>query len=293
MQINDKCFPCIVNQVLKVAEMTECKDKPELFRKVFSYLSVADYNKITPEIVGEVFKILRHHTGNDDPYCELRKHYNTLLLSKENDFEKQINASENPFWAAVKLAILGNLIDFAPIHNIDMNQMTKPLTKAQNLELTIDCGKQLVNDIKSSNTLLYLGDNCGEICLDKILIKKIKALNPELDIYFAVRGENAVNDSIEEDAYFVGIDKYAKIISNGDYSPGTVLEKTDANFQKLFWNADVIISKGQGNYECLNEVRNINIYFLLMAKCPIISENIGVPAKSTVCLNINTKQKTG
>ena len=287
MKMNDKCFPCIVNQVLKVAEMTGCEDKKGLFRKVFSYLSETDYSKGTPEITGETFKILKQHTGNDDPYYELRKHYNTFLLNKEDHFVAQVEQADNPFEAAIKLAILGNLIDFNPIHNTDINQIETLLDRIHELDLTIDYCEHLFNDIKKSKSLLYLGDNCGEICLDKVLIMKMKDLNPNLDIYFAVRGENVVNDSIEEDAYYVGIDKYAKVISNRDNSMGTVLERTSTDFQKLFWNADIIISKGQSNYECLSEITNRNIYFLLMAKCQIIANDIGVPIKSAVCLKTN------
>jgi len=292
MQMNDKCLPCIVNQVLKVAEMTECKDKEGLLRKVFSYLSELDYSKGTPEISGETFRILKQHIGNDDPYYALRKHYNTLFLSKENNFERQVEESENPFVTAIKLAILGNLIDFNPIHNTNLDQIETLLAKVQGLDLIIDYCKHLIRDIKSSNTLLYLGDNCGEICLDKILIKKLKELNPKLDIYFAVRGENVVNDSIEEDAYYVGIDKYAKVVSNEDNSMGTVLERTSISFQKLFLDADIIISKGQSNYECLSEITNSNIYFLLMAKCKVIADDIGVPIQSAVCLKIDEKQNS-
>jgi len=291
MKMNDKCFPCIVNQVLKVAEMTECNDRRGLLRKIFIYLSELDDSTGTPEITGETFRILKQHIGNNDPYYELRKHYNTLLLSKEKDFERQVEESETPFLTAINLALLGNLIDFNPIHNTDMDQIDMLLSNAQNLELTIDSCKQMIHDIENSRTLLYLGDNCGEICLDKILIKKIKELNPTIEIYFVVRGENVVNDSIEEDAYYVGIDEYAKVVSNEDYSMGTVLERTSISFQKLFSSADIIISKGQSNYECLSDITNNNIYFLLMAKCKIIADDIGVPIKSAVCIKKNENRK--
>ena len=291
MKMNDKCFPCIVNQVLKVAEMTECNDRRGLLRKIFIYLSELDDSTGTPEITGETFRILKQHIGNNDPYYELRKHYNTLLLSKEKDFERQVEESETPFLTAINLALLGNLIDFNPIHNTDMDQIDMLLSNAQNLELTIDSCKQMIHDIENSRTLLYLGDNCGEICLDKILIKKIKELNPTIEIYFVVRGENVVNDSIEEDAYYVGIDEYAKVVSNEDYSMGTVLERTSISFQKLFSSADIIISKGQSNYECLSDITNNNIYFLLMAKCKIIADDIGVPIKSAVCIKLNENRK--
>lgn len=138
------------------------------------------------------------------------------------------------------------------------------------------------NDIKKAKTILYLGDNCGEICLDKLLLKRIKQLNPSLKIYFGVRGKPVVNDSIESDAYEVGIDEYASIISNGDNSLGTILSRTSAQFNQIYQNCDFVIAKGQANFESLSE-ENKKIYFLLMVKCDVIAKYINVPEKSLVC----------
>ena len=157
--------------------------------------------------------------------------------------------------------------------------------QVDHLSLTINHTKKLIHELQHSNILLYIGDNCGEICLDKLLIQKIKSLNPSLNIYFAVRGKPVINDSIEQDAYLVGIDQYAQIISNGDGSLGTVLERTSKAFQEIYDSADLILSKGQANYESLSDARDKNIYFLLMTKCSVIAENIGVPEKSLICLN--------
>ena len=117
-----------------------------------------------------------------------------------------------------------------------------------------------------------------------MLLKRIKALNPNISLYFATRGEPVVNDSIEEDAYKVGIDEYATIISNGDYSLGTVLSRVSQEFLDVYQKADVVIAKGQANFECLSEEKK-NIYFLLMVKCAVISHYIGIPEKSLVCMS--------
>ena len=129
--------------------------------------------------------------------------------------------------------------------------------------MEIDDSHILYNDIINANTLLYLGDNCGEIVLDKLLIKRIKMINPSIDIYFAVRGDNVVNDNIEEDAYYVKMDEYAHIINNGDDSLGTVLQRTSNDFKYIYNNADIVISKGQANYESLSDEKK-NIYFYVV-----------------------------
>lgn len=143
-----------------------------------------------------------------------------------------------------------------------------------------------MKDIEKAETLLYLGDNCEEICLDKLLIKKIKELSPNIKPLFGVRGKPLVNDSIAEDAYYVGIHKYAEVIDNGHGSLGTVLSRTSSTFKDVYRSADVVIAKGQANYECLSE-ENKNIYFLLMTKCDVIANDIGVEEKKMICMKNN------
>jgi uncharacterized protein with ATP-grasp and redox domains len=206
MKIHDKCLPCVVNQVIKVANITGVKNKEELLRQVFTYLSKMDFEETTPEIIGETFDIIKKYTNNPDPYKETRNYYNTLFLKLLPEFESKVEQAENSFQLAVRYAIIGNIIDFNPIHNTLLEDVFDYFEKMEQLELAIDDYKMLAEDILNSKTLLYLGDNCGEICMDKILIKKIKELNPNIKILFGVRGKPVVNDSIAEDAYAVGID---------------------------------------------------------------------------------------
>lgn len=285
MKINYECLPCLINQVVKVAEMTNADNKDILFKKVFAYLGDIDFSKTNPEIIGSTFRLLKEHIGNDDPYRETREYYNQLFLDMLDKFENEINAANRPFEKAVIYAIIGNVIDFNPIHNSSITDIMTWFLDADKLSLTINHTEKMICDLLSANILLYLGDNCGEICLDKLLIKKIKEHNPDIEIYFGVRGKPVVNDSILEDAYSVGIDKYAKIISNGDDSLGTVIGRTSDEFNRIYQAADIIISKGQANYESLSEQVDKNIYYLLMTKCEVIAKNIGVAQKSLICMN--------
>lgn len=284
MRIQEKCIPCIVNQSIKVADMVGLKDKNELLRKVFTYLSKVDFNSSsTPELIGEIFKILKKETGSEDPYKETREHYNKMFLEQIPDLEQEINVVENPFIEAIKYAIIGNVIDFNPIHNILLSDINACFSQLKGEQLEINDSNLLMQEIMNAGTILYLGDNCGEICLDKILIKKIKELNPSCQVFFAARGEAVVNDSLEEDAYFVGIGDFATVISNGDSSMGTVLYRTSKRFQEIYHKADIVIAKGQANYECLSN-ENENIYFLLMTKCGVIANDIGVQELKMICM---------
>lgn len=283
MRIHDKCLPCVVNQVIKVANITGVEKKEELLKEVFTYLSKMDFKIATPEIIGEIFGLIKRYTNNPDPYKETRYYYNALFLKMLPEFDRKIEQAVNPFQLAIRYAIIGNIIDFNPIHNTLLDDIYDYFEKAEKEELAINHSQKLMDDIENSKTLLYIGDNCGEICMDKILLKKIKEMNPNISILFGVRGKPVVNDSIAEDAYAVGIDEYAEVIDNGDGSLGTVLNRTSPAFKEVYKRADVIIAKGQANYECLSE-ENKNIYFLLMTKCDVIANDIGVEEKKMICM---------
>ncbi len=284
MRIQEKCIPCMVSQAIKVADMAGLEEKDELLRKVFSYLSKVDFKRSsTPELTGEIFSLLKKETGNDDPYKETRTHYNQMFLEQLPRLEQEIDRSEHPFLQSVKYAIIGNIIDFNPVHALPAADIEACFERLKCEELEVDDTQLLGREICKADTLLYLGDNCGEICLDMILIKKIQRINPRCHIFFAVRGEAVVNDSVEADAYAVGMDTYATIVSNGDSSLGTVLHRTSREFREIYEKADIIIAKGQANYECLGEEKK-NIFFLLMTKCRVIAEDIGVPEMKMICM---------
>ncbi len=286
MKMHDKCLPCIVNQIVKVAAITNVPVKEELYKDAFAYLSNIDYDTTTPEIIGDIFAMIKKYTKNPDPYKETRDYYNKMFLNLLPEFEKRIDQSKEPFLSAIRYAIVGNIIDFNPIHNTMLEDVLKTFDTMDQLEIAIDDSLSLLSDLKKASSLLYLGDNCGEICMDKLLLKKIKEINPDLPIQFGVRGKPVVNDSVAEDAYLVGIDDYAEIIDNGDGSLGTVLTRTSASFLDAYNKADVVIAKGQANYECLSN-ENKNIYFLLMTKCDVIACDIGVAQKKLVCMKKN------
>jgi damage-control phosphatase, subfamily I len=285
MKINYKCLPCLVNQVVRVADMTNADHRETLFQDVFRYLSEINYTETNPEIIGSTFRLLKEHLKNNDPYLEIRNYYNDLFLNMNDLFEKNINQSDHSFETAIKYAIMGNMIDFNPIHASRLEDIMKYFESVEEQTLPINHTQKLISDIQESRTLLYIGDNCGEICLDKILIQKIKEYNPNMEVYFGVRGTPVVNDSIEADAHRVGIDAYAKIISNGDDSLGTVLTRTSEEFNHIYQKADVVISKGQANYESLSEQKEKNIYYLLMVKCDVIADDIGATKNSMICIN--------
>lgn len=283
MKRNDKCLGCLVNQVVKVADMTQAEDREGLYKKVFTYFANMDYEKKSPEIIGDTFSILKQHIKNMDPYQELKAYYNQLFLSMESKFRLKIDQAADSFQMALKLAVIGNIIDFNPSHNLTEDKIRDFFTNMDEMNFYTNNQAILKSKIKKATTMLYIGDNCGEICLDKLFLEQIKKENPKLKIYFGVRGEAIVNDSIEQEAYEVGINQFATILSNQDNSLGTILKRTGEEFQDVFANADVILAKGQANYESLSETKNKTIFYLLMTKCDVIANDIGVPVNSLMC----------
>lgn len=280
MHIQHECLPCLISQVIKVIKIYPVKDEEKLFHEIFQYLSTITFDMKNPEIIGQTFAILKQHIKCEDPYYEVKHFYNQLFLEKQDDYERQILSANEPFYQAIRYAILGNIIDFNPAHTIGYEQIQETLDRTD--RLIIDDHEKLFEELKQVSRLLYIGDNCGEIVFDKLLIKQIQIINPNIKIWYGVRGSAVVNDVTLVDAYQVGMDQYATVISNGDVSLGTVLHRVSPAFYDVYKNADLIISKGQANYESLSDEAH-NIYFLLMAKCTVIAQHIQVPIHSLVC----------
>ncbi len=278
MIVKEKCLSCLIAQAVKTVDIVNADDRESLYKKILAKMSEMDFSMTSPEVAGYTFKIVKEHIGDPDPYREIKRHYNTMFLSRTAEFEEKIGSLNE----AVKYAIVGNIIDFNPVHiNVEAD-MAELFSKIDSLSLAVDDSDELISELMSAETVLYLGDNCGEICFDKLLISRIRKENPDCKIYYAVRGEAVINDNTYEDAVSVGMNTVAEVISNGDLSPGTALGKVSAEFLEIFNSADVVISKGQGNYECLSEAER-PIYFMLMAKCDVVAESLGVPMKSAVC----------
>lgn len=289
MKLDFNCIMCNINQVIKIMDLADIKrDKREdLMREVLLYLSSIDYSKCNPEVIGGTWQIILKYIQGENPYSDIKRFYNTEVLKMNDDIQALISQSENPFKTALKVAITGNLIDFAAKHKFDFEMLENRIMSIEDLDLAIDHSEALYKKLETAKNLMYLGDNCGEICLDKLFIATIKKEFPQLTIYFGVRGEEIVNDVNLDDAKMVGMEEVAEIIDNGDGSLGTVMSRVSEEFKDKFYNADVVIAKGQGNYESLSEIDRDSVFHLFMAKCDLVAKPLGVETLSTVCVENN------
>jgi uncharacterized protein with ATP-grasp and redox domains len=269
MKLGKDCFPCIIGNLLKLLNFHHipADEEENLLRYFLSYLANADY-EVSPPVFGrEMHRMIRERLHINDPYAKIKRHYNQLMLNNYVHFRNMIGKSGDPFHTALRLAIAGNVIDFGSQHQFDIKET---LERIAITNPSIDDSEDLQNSLRTARTLLYIGDNCGEIVLDRLFLETITVPNK----YFAVRGQPVLNDVTIEDAKLVGIDKIATIISTGDDSPGVVWEYTSSEFKDIFRKSDVIISKGQGNLEGLID-QPANIYFLLVIKCDFIGQRLG------------------
>ncbi|MDU2064847.1 MAG: ARMT1-like domain-containing protein [Sporomusaceae bacterium] len=285
MKLNLNCILCNIKQILTVTDFVQLDSakKEEIMRDALGYLHGTNYERSNPEVIKGTWDIITQYIDDNDPYKKIKSYYNQEILNSADSIRKLIDQSEDKFDAALKIAITANLIDFAASHTFDEKMLLEKIAAIHAQTMPIDDSKILYEKLKTATTLLYLGDNCGEIVIDKIFIEYIQAEFPNLKVYFGVRGEPIVNDVTVEDATMVHMQEVAEVISNGDGSLGTVIEKTSPAFREIFYKADAIIAKGQGNYESLSEIDREHIFFLFMAKCDAVANSLKVDKLSIVC----------
>ena len=206
MKLGKDCFPCIISNFLKLLSIHQIPAEKEenLLRHFLTYLASADY-EVSPPVFGrEMHRMIRKQLNNNDPYASIKKHYNQLMLNNYVHFKNMIEKAGNPYHMALRLAIAGNVIDFGSQQQFDIAETLERITFTNP---SIDDSQDLWNSLRKAQTLLYIGDNCGEIVLDKLFLETIAVPNK----YFAVRGQPVLNDITLEDAKFVGIDKIGQL----------------------------------------------------------------------------------
>jgi uncharacterized protein with ATP-grasp and redox domains len=242
----------------------------DVLRDTLKALSDIDFSLSPPEMVKVVFDVIKHYSGGKDLYAELKIKSNNYILNLEDELHKLIMAADDAFTVGLRLAIAGNIIDFGTKNDFSDELIHREIDQALKVQLPSSEIGALKAAIDKAQHILYLGDNTGEIVFDKLFIEQL----PINKITFAVRGAPVINDALMADAEMVGLDKIVPVVSNGADFPGTVVNRCSKEFQTIFNNADLIISKGQGNYETLSDCDK-NIFFLLKVKCAIVAKNLG------------------
>lgn len=270
MEIFLDCLPCMLRQALEASRMTT-KD-PELQEKIMvdTVKIIAEYKKYScaPHMCTAIHQIVKKHTGVEDPYTHIKERDIKAAKKIYPQLREFLQKKENSLYWALKTAATGNIIDAALYNDVNVaGCFEKELEK----EFSICDIDIFAEKLKTAKRLLIIGDNAGETVFDRILAEHLQ----DVDIIYAVRSEPILNDATIEDAYASGLDNCTTIISTGCNTPGVIIEQCSTEFLKVFNSVDIVLSKGQGNYEALSD-QNREMFFLLKAKCPMIAERLSV-----------------
>lgn len=287
------CYPCLLRQVLSTAGLCGLDENRtrEVINYAMSKLQVASRDDSPQHIIVRVNEFIHKHYFEHkevfDPYAALKKTSNETVLSRIGRLTDMMHKADAPLEYAVKLAAAGNIIDFgANDHSaIDIEDEIRKIPSLRFSHYAYDEFRGMLTEARS---VLYIGDNAGEIVFDRLLINQIKSLYPQVRIVFAARSQPVINDVTTDDAYAVGMDNEAEVISSGCRYPGVILEETSDEFRRYFNEADVVLAKGQGNFEGLSGIEDNRLFLILRIKCERVAKVVGASVGALVFLQKNS-----
>ena len=276
MEIFYECLPCILRQSIELSDMvakdTETKNK--IIKEALKIIGNFDNYNNAPEVTKKLDDKVSEITGIQDIYAEIKDRDIKAALKLVIFLKEHVNNIEDKLYELLKISAIGNIIDSAvnlgiKIEDCIENEIKKKFAL---------CDENIfIEKLKTAKTILIIGDNAGESVFDGLLAEFLIGKK----VYYAVRSEPVINDVTFADAVKSGLDKYTEIISSGCGVPGLVLKRCDKEFLKIFFSADIVISKGQGNFEALTPCER-DIFFLFKVKCPMVAKKAGAPLQSYV-----------
>jgi len=274
------CLPCMLQQALRAGRIATTDEKKikTLLDTIGMMIQDIPMDNSPPEMGNIIYRKIREITGVYDPYKKIKADNINEVLALYPELIHIMNKSKNRLLTAIRLAIAGNVIDFGVNKEFNIPQSVQQIIKQDFAILDLE----LFHDqLEKARSVLYLGDNAGESVFDKILITELGK-----PVTYVVRAIPVINDVTKEDAINSGLDEVAEVISSGTTAPATILSLCNDDFLERFNDADMIISKGQGNYESLSGVER-SLFFLLKAKCPLIARDLNVAENDIVLKAIN------
>jgi len=284
------CIPCFVRQALDAVRLVTDDEAihAQLLRDVLHEASEMDLRLPPPAMGQRIHRSIRELTGSGDPYGDIKGRFNRLALDMYPKLKGLVEHSAQPLEVAVRLALAGNVIDFGVTSDLDEADVHEAVKRALTQPLDGDV-EAFSRAVSRAEEILYLADNAGEIVFDKLLIERM----PLERLTVVVKGSAVINDATMADAQAAGISGLVSVIDNGSDAPGTILADCSREFRARFHKADLIVAKGQGNYEALSDVEK-DIWFLLKAKCRVIARDLGCEIGSLVLhRSVNAKPTPG
>lgn len=276
MKISAPCIRCLIErQEERIQQFEDTEKKARYLKEVLRLIGESDDNASAPGLVAKIQKVYEAYFGKTDDFAQTKHSFNQLMLSVEQRIADRIRSSREPLRNALTYARIGNYIDFGAMKDVDTKVLEEMIYAAEENLVDEKVYEQFTRELAQAKHLVYLVDNCGEVVLDKLAIRCIKEAYPQLEITAVVRGKEVLNDVTIEDAKETGLDKVTEVLENGTDIAGTELSCVNEATKQAILAADVIISKGQGNFETLNGC-GLNIYYLFLCKCHMFVKRFGV-----------------
>lgn len=266
MKLHYLCIECQMKRHFeKAAQIENEQDRLDYIREIMRLMSESG-DEPAPVYSGRCRDTEDRYLGMTAKYAALKRRYNALMLEKEEEFAQRIEAAADPLHAALLYSRAGNYIDFGSEAAFDEGMLEQIFERTATETLDEQTYTRFKSDMDKAESLVFIADNCGEIVLDKLLLIQLRKRRKDVGITVLVRGESILNDVTMEDALQVGLCGMFDVVGNGTATPGTWMPSLPENIRSMLENADVIISKGQANAECLCGC-GLNVYYLLLCKC--------------------------
>jgi len=282
VNISPDCIACIFNQALRVTKVLDLDDtqSKEILDVAAKHLPTFSLDKTPPSNATPLYEEMAKVLQTDDIYADIKAQSLLKAQSLAPKCEALLKQSKDTFLTATKIAVVGNVIDLASEIIYDLDE---EVDKVMDSNFAIDDSQALFDTLKISKKLVYLADNAGENIFDAIFINTIKTFFKDIEIFYFVRGKAIINDLCMKDMENDPLHQVTTVVDSGVSTPGLVYHDMSQDARKLFDEADCIISKGMGNYECLSTNTTHPLFFLLKIKCNVVSSSLNRPLGAIIC----------
>lgn len=277
MKISASCIRCLIErQEERIRQFTDEDTKSRYMKEVLRIIAESGDEASAPFLVAAMRRKYEAYFGKTEDFAEIKHRFNQMMLEKEDAIRKIVHTSKDPLRYALTFARIGNYIDFGAMHEVDTQVLEQMIHSAEADMVEERVYRLFQEELEKASGLVYLVDNCGEVVLDKLVIECLKERYPQLDITVVVRGQEVLNDVTMQDAVETGLTQMVNVLENGSDVAGTQLNCVNEETLAVINDADIIISKGQGNFETLNGC-GLNIYYLFLCKCDWFVKRFGLP----------------
>ncbi|MDR1007409.1 MAG: ARMT1-like domain-containing protein [Campylobacteraceae bacterium] len=290
MRIEKECKECILAQAVRVGEILnlDLAQKKAVIALAEKHVKSFDYALTPPQNAYKLYEEIASFLNTEDIYKEIKATSTKKAEELLPECEKLLRNASDILLSAAKIAVAGNVMDLASRVQYGLKEELKNIT---NLKFEIDDFYILKDALASAREIVYICDNAGEEVFDKLFIRTIKRFYPLNHIYYFTRGKPIINDITYKDAINSGLNEYAEVIDSGVPTPGFVYSMASHEAQEKFKRADIIIAKGMGNFECMSENEQTNIFYLFKVKCAPVGRFAQAKLGSIVCKNACSTKK--